>query len=370
MLYSNESDLKILCNLLSPFVTNPPHSKINWIEIIALANHRYLVPALWAALNNKGWLSMLDPQLKEYLTAIYQLNLSRNNILLQQLNEIVLVCNHLGIEPILIKGAASLVENIYIHLGARFMIDLDILVPDTRLNEVVNELIKCGYFIPEKFQHHNDNLHHAAPMCKSGGVGSVELHRRITESQNLDDELINFTTSIVNLSNGGQARLLSPNAQILHNILHSEIHHQYYYLYSLNLRQLHHFIILSHYYNDKINWQHIQYFMKQHNYQNILDCYLYSAYQLFNGPILVSPKLLTRGHFWLASLDNSYLRRFFKFYVLLKKSFNTNNLKNRYLITEQQSLWKIRIKHLMYLLKRYSNAKNRQRMRSILIQMD
>lgn len=327
--YQTYSIYLSLCNLLSPFVTNIQIQHIDWHEIINLANRTYLIPALYNSLVNKGILSFCDPQLIAYLESVYQLNFERNQLLLQQINEIALVCNRIGIEPVLLKGAASLVENHYINSGARFMLDLDILVPPERLNDVIAAVTAIGYFIPESYQNENfNNLHHAAPMKKIDGVGNIELHRRIINDALLNQALLNqIASTAITLNHGGRVRLLSPAGQILHGIIHSEVQHGNYYFYNLNLRQLHHFITLSHYHKTAIEWHKIAEFMKKYNYQRILNYYLYSAWKLFSGPINILAGLFT---------------------------FGAINLGCRYTINDKQSLWYIRWKHLIYLLNRYS----------------
>ena len=67
-----------------------------------------------------------------YFDAVVDRNRKRNNQLLDSLARVVGALNAIDIEPVLLKGAAHLVERIYPVMGLRVVGDLDVLIPEGR----------------------------------------------------------------------------------------------------------------------------------------------------------------------------------------------------------------------------------------------
>ena len=130
-------ELFILCRLLRPASESEIttlrekilRDEMPWVEIIALANSDYLIPALYAALEEKQLLGVIqDEQLIGYMREVFIFNTERNHQILQQLKHLLSVLLPLGITPFFLKGSAVLSEGDYPSLGMRSMIDIDIMV--------------------------------------------------------------------------------------------------------------------------------------------------------------------------------------------------------------------------------------------------
>ncbi len=80
-----------------------------------------------------------------FLKEIYDLNLSKNEQILKQLNEITKVLNENEIYPIFLKGAGNLLDKLYGDYGERMMGVADLLVPEKDYLRTARILESDGY---------------------------------------------------------------------------------------------------------------------------------------------------------------------------------------------------------------------------------
>ena len=119
--------------------------KIDWLEIIKVANLHLVVPALWFGLENKGLTKTLDEELVGYLKGCHHLNLERNRFLKQRLTGLISAFNAIDLEPVLFKGSATLFDSLFPDLGIRIMTDIDLLFRECDLDKAITALTGMGY---------------------------------------------------------------------------------------------------------------------------------------------------------------------------------------------------------------------------------
>jgi len=108
--------------------------EIHWFPYIAVYPQ---IIALHDVLLRKGLDSCLPDPIREYFQAVFSLNLERNERLRASLVEAVGALNRIGVEPLLLKGAAVLHGEPYAGVTARMLGDLDILVPAASIPSLV-----------------------------------------------------------------------------------------------------------------------------------------------------------------------------------------------------------------------------------------
>ena len=101
----------------------------DWIQLIELANNHLVVTSLYPQLKQKCLLENIPHDVLEYFSAVHELNSKRNKSILQQMDDLVTTLNTAGIQPILLKGIASLSSHLYPDPGMRFLGDIDFLIP-------------------------------------------------------------------------------------------------------------------------------------------------------------------------------------------------------------------------------------------------
>ena len=116
-------------------------SESDWEDLIRTAAAEFRVPALNCRLREIPIAS--PPEVSDFLAIVEEMNRERNERILDEARSIASLLNQPGIEPVLLKGAAYLVGNVYPDVGCRYLCDLDVLIPASRLNEA-GEVLEKG----------------------------------------------------------------------------------------------------------------------------------------------------------------------------------------------------------------------------------
>jgi hypothetical protein len=242
------------------------------------ASSRHLAtPALaWCLQNHQG----LPADFKAYFEAVLGLNEDRNKAMLSGLIRVVVALNAHDIEPILLKGAARLVDGVYPHPSIRFLGDLDLLIEPGRVEEAANALKKIG-FAPKPDDPVGLDHHHLPMLHDSSGLG-VELHKSAVLPP--FDSVLSSTwlwteSSQIKLK-GMSVRLPNPTQALVHNVIHDQLLHHNFVRETFELRQLLEFALIVH--GQKVDWAEVGRRFKDGNIGEVLATY--SAFsQMFLG---------------------------------------------------------------------------------------
>ncbi|MGI6245964.1 MAG: nucleotidyltransferase family protein [Pseudochelatococcus sp.] len=167
---------------------------------------------------------ILPGELRDALPVVHEANAARNVQLRRQLGGLIGLLNDADIEPVLLKGAARLVDGAYADPAGRFMGDLDLLVPEAQLATADRCLRAAGYYSDDA--HRNPDEHHHLPMLRhDDAVVGVELHRAMARPWHAAllppaDVVARSTPTFVE---GHRARLPAPRDSVVHLIAHSQL---------------------------------------------------------------------------------------------------------------------------------------------------
>ena len=149
----NEFQLsKIVCKLLS-LVSGVADQEFQnmlldetlWPELFRVAGSGFITPALAGKLREHDLLCSLPEDAATYLENIWQLNTERNETLKTELFNTIAKLNKIDVRPLLLKGAINLVEEQYPGCKDRVIGDLDIAVPEERIEECFRLLARNPY---------------------------------------------------------------------------------------------------------------------------------------------------------------------------------------------------------------------------------
>jgi hypothetical protein len=229
-----------------------PGADVRWELLIEASSHHYVTPALaWCLRDQLG----LPSDVREYLDAALALNERRNERLIEALVRIVAALNMIGIEPVLLKGAARLVDGVYPAVKLRVLGDLDVLIPGNRSADAAMALKRIGFYLEADAR--LDAAHHHLPMLRERDTGAgVELHTELTLPPH--NGIVSATwfrehTRSVQLRD---VRISLPDATrtVAHNIIHDQLNHENYRLGRVELRQLLDLAMLRAKYENMIDW--------------------------------------------------------------------------------------------------------------------
>ncbi len=201
-----------------------------WEEIASLASRHLITPALDSALKTSGLAAELPADFVDYLAAVHDLNADRNKLIRDELARIVSILNSIGIEPVLLKGVANLVDGLYPSEGDRALADIDLLMPEEKLRPAFAALLGAGYqtvYPPTMRKQFLGKLdHHSAPVWRPEVGIPVELHRWLHHGS--VPQSTPATETVKAAAVPFDAHLLTPVQRIVDCILHSQLQHGYY----------------------------------------------------------------------------------------------------------------------------------------------
>ncbi|WP_201352043.1 nucleotidyltransferase domain-containing protein [Hydrogenimonas urashimensis] len=337
---NKKNDLFLLTTLLTHDIGD---QNIDFLNIVSIANRQYLTAALFWSLYKHGFFSKSrDKELHAYLYEIFQINAQRNRLIIEQIKEIVSLLNHEGIEPLLLKGSAALVENDFEHIGIRFLSDIDLMVNKEDIDRAYRLLQDAGYS-EAKIANIRATYHHMPPVQKSDRPVIVELHKRVSGGHSKIEYIpFNSETSMrCTHSDFSGAWVLKPTYRLYHAFLHTEIDDKNYMLRRLDLRHLHDFCVLANKYADKIEWDKLDALVRSRKLQKHFNAYLYQAKVFFSldTPLTVETKEVKKhleGVLKSFEMEGSVRGEFYPLMQKLQVWYHPETLKDRY---NYQSMW-------------------------------
>ncbi len=290
---------------------------IVWELIIEVASFHFVTPALGGCL---GQDADIPPDVRNYFESVVALNKQRNEGMLSGLARVAGLLNAIDIAPLLLKGAAQLVEGTYPEPSLRILGDVDILIPADRSADAVAALQAAGFgakssdVVPPPAHHHLPMLHDPET-----GVG-VELH---TDVISRSPDAVIATAWFCEMARPAlfrnqRVRLPEPTRNAGHTIFHSEIFHGLYHLNKIQLRHLLDLAIIRFRHEGAIDWNELDRRFSASGFGEVLATYLDFARELLGQPV---PKLSRAPRSdAMAELRNTESRNSFQFQIEFLKT--------------------------------------------------
>jgi Uncharacterised nucleotidyltransferase len=274
-----------VCGLLRTGLLDEQPKELNdvsWELLIEASSYHCVTPALaWCSKDRIA----VPSEVRNYLDTILAFNGRRNEALLEGLARIVGALNAIGIEPVLLKGSARLIEASYPAPTLRFLGDLDVLIQAERSASAVVALQSIGFHtnaddeLPPS-HHHLQMLHE-----RETGVG-VELHT---------DVLGGAGAAVISTGwfykgtkshqfRDLQIRLPDATRSAGHNIAHDQIFHLGYQRTRVELRQLLDLAMIRRAFESAIDWAELDERFCRIGLGEVLATYLNFAEVLLGQP--------------------------------------------------------------------------------------
>lgn len=220
-----------------------------WEAAIALASRHLVLPSVAAQLSKNHAANVFDHELIAFFKKLHAGNIQRNHKIVQQTLNACGLANNLGIQPILLKGAALLGDDVYGDIGARYLSDIDILVDRADRDKLQQAMVERGYqALPPQNQALKrqglsfwDNHRHAPPMFDPEGEVLIEIHSDTlsVDSEALDLGYSSLAARALKRQRGEvQFRLPSIQDRIVHCIAHNQLGHNERFIGAIEMRDL------------------------------------------------------------------------------------------------------------------------------------
>jgi hypothetical protein len=236
----------------------PIVSDLSWDSLIRIAKDERVLPGLHARVQELGISSQLPSEVADFLLAVEELNLERNRAILSELAAAAALLNDEGIEPVLLKGVAYLVTGVYANPAARYLMDVDLLIPVRQQSTAIEVLMKNG-FEWDRSDRLGRFRHHHPPLRRTGSV-SIELHHRL--GMGICASLLSASEVLEQSErrkiDGARVRVPAPEHLVAHLIMHSQIQHPYNERIWPPLRAMHDLVLAQRRFGGEINWSSIE----------------------------------------------------------------------------------------------------------------
>lgn len=219
---------------------------VDWERVVFLSSNHLVLPALYIQLKKTDLIDLLPVDLGEYLEFLTAENLDRNRQILKQVSEINGLLNQNGIQPIYLKGVAHLLINLYENIGERMIGDVDFMVEETEMLKAAEILIKAGYSpLVEYSSNIYNKAKHYPRLTSEKHCAAVEVHRQVIIFPYYKKFSFDYINKNKRLLKDVNMYVPSDNDLIIHNTVNAQLNDKAYINYSVNLRQMYDFVLLS-----------------------------------------------------------------------------------------------------------------------------
>ena len=260
---------------------------IDWDGVIEIANRTMTVTSLAAAVRSAEP-SGIPEEVSNYLTVIGESNVKRNAMLRSQLDEAVACLNRSAIEPVITKGAATLVHQPRGYSDGRILVDLDLMVRPNAMHDAIGALSEIGYQVRidggAGTWPGDPGAHLPTMLDRVSDAGSIDLQCRPKGPAAFKDIEWLYSNSSQRRLGSGNAYLPSASAQIVSLILHDQFQDGDYWRGLIDLRHLLDIVHLSQISPLEIDWADIRSLFHAGYERHAVDTQLLTLSLLFGVP--------------------------------------------------------------------------------------
>ena len=306
-----------LCDLIFDQKINPKLiDKINYNKLVKFGSSHLIIPLIYVKLHEKKILNLFPKDLTRYLKFIYDENLKRNKILLEEVKSISEIFNENNIDYAFIKGASLLLSNTFRDHGERMIGDIDILVNPKQIIFSKQLLNKNKYKNLKNQNSINFNEQkHLKRLVNKEGVFAIELHKKcfIRVKNNFDS---NFSKNLLSTKISHKNIFISNNTHRLSNVVYNNQFNDKNNLYvKYNYRSLYDFYSVIKKNNFNINQIELdKYFKRYILFCKILSLEFTEKVKFKNFDLLNLYFIIILNNKYLSYLHNSIC----KFYIRSK----------------------------------------------------
>ena len=231
------------------------------------------------------------------LRRAHAVNRVRNDRIRNELEAVIRCLNRADIEPVLLKGAVDLFIRRYSDPAARILRDLDLLVLKIHHHRAVEALACLGYRVVPRDA--DWFVTYSTDLTRAGSMVPVDLQWFVSAQRDVLAPEDAWRSAVVHRTGDLGFRILAPEHQIVHNLLHSELQDRGDDVGFVWLRQLLDFVALCRLHGETIDWSWIRSRFAGRGLERLPVARLYMAERLLGMPMppAVRPTLTARLHY-------------------------------------------------------------------------
>ncbi len=205
-------------------------SNADWPTLVEIATQQRVQTLFLAQLRALEMETAVPPHLLIKMQQQYQQVILQNLAIYRELRLINEKMQAANIPMIVLKGT-YLATAVYPHIGQRAVGDLDILLPEDKIEQAVDLMHDLDWreIQPFALEAIQKNLHHLPPFAKQGMYFPVEIHWNIVRPRddlNISADELWVKPALTSLA-GPEILAFPPYLQLLHLALHAAYNHHF-----------------------------------------------------------------------------------------------------------------------------------------------
>jgi len=204
--------------------------KINFEKIIKIASSHLIIPAFYYRLKIKKQLKFFPKDFIKYIKYIYEINKSRNKILIKEIKKLSKILKEQKINHVFLKGSAMIIGGYYNCIGERMIGDIDFLFDISKISKLKESLKKMGYYSKLDFDLSFER--HLPRLINKKCLFAIEPHKRLFNQFN------NTEMSIVKQCEKNEVFIQNLEYLLKNNILNYQLNDNGYKKFSYSYRSL------------------------------------------------------------------------------------------------------------------------------------
>jgi putative nucleotidyltransferase-like protein len=234
--------------------------QVPWELVVEVASQHYMIGALAVALRDAGLRAALPEEAAAYFDEMRELCADRSRRIREQMVEIARALNAIGVEPIFFKGAGHLIDGLYPDAACRLMDDIDILIPEGRMDASFDRLAADGYEFHREAGAAPRPYDPTEAIKRAGRPAFVELHRRAVDHAG---EPVQTSAQILARSRrlaieGAALRVPGTTDAAIIAILHSYVYHQAHLQGTVMFRDMYDLMLLDRRTAGRPDWDEVR----------------------------------------------------------------------------------------------------------------
>lgn len=296
---------------------------LSWPLFISTASNHLVLQTIYCRLQEQNLIEFIPSEILIHLKYIRDLNYNRNLEILEQVKSINRILGKEGISPLYLKGIGNLIDGLYSDVAERIMYDIDFMVQEDQFETAAEILLNDDYRANKIYLSvKRKEMKHYPRLAKIGTRAAVEIHRIPVDyvySRTFGAEEVWQNKKWVEVSS--HCFVMSDRHKIIHNFIHSQLHHNgnlyaktfmrnIYDLYLLskreNLEPI--FVQMNNYHQQAVNYISIMNKTFNIDHSNLKIFKLTGIIYLFRYEINLRTYFLSRVTYFIIKIFKAYIR--------------------------------------------------------------
>ena len=217
--------------------------KIDWDFFVKISTSQLVLPALYCNYKRNHLLKFLPDDLVAYMKEITSLNRDRNLQIINQIKQLNSLLVQNGVNPIFIKGAGNLIQDLYEDPAERMVGDIDFLVSGEQYHKSIELILDSGYKPLKNSKQIRPNHRHFSRLIKNDKIAAIEIHKEMIDEKYASE--FNYESIKNNIIQYNGFSVLGYNDQKALSIFSNQINDNGYDYKSVSLKNAYDFLLLN-----------------------------------------------------------------------------------------------------------------------------